>query len=367
MNSQHNYLRATSDAFVGKRLEIERYLVVSLAGYFPVLAERDNALAIVYRTEAPHLGITGTLSVSISNDEGICWSDPYRVTPRFEDARNPGLGWASDGTLVLAYWSARSHAYELKDQRWEWSPADEKTIGDTPGLVIRRSTDGGGSFSRPEYMLSQLFFTTSPYGRIIELSDGDLLLSYYGRLRGRETKTLGCATMRSSDSGKTWKEERLIAEGFNETAITELSDGVLLAASRSQEKRNISIFSSNDGGIEWEQIGEVTRKDEHPADLTLLDDGRVLLTFGRRIRPFGCGALVSNDAGKTWNREREALLSGDGAENTDLGYPSTVQMADGTLRTALYYASGNAMSDDGHNDWGRVSCQVLKYNVDLFD
>lgn len=74
----------------------------------------------------------------------------------------------------------------------------------------------------------------------------------------------------------------------------------------------------------------------------------------------GCGALISEDGGKTWNMDREILLAGDGIHNIDLGYPSTVQIDDGTILTALYYASGSQMSGFIHG-WGDVSCQVIHY------
>ena len=53
------------------------------------------------------------------------------------------------------------------------------------------------------------------------------------------------------------------------------------------------------------------------------------------------------------------IISGDGAAG-DLGYPSTVQLADKTIVTVLYYASGSETSGDWGN-WGEVSCQALRY------
>ena len=58
------------------------------------------------------------------------------------------------------------------------------------------------------------------------------------------------------------------------------------------------------------------------------------------------------------------LLAGDGIEGGDLGYPSTVQLADGTIVTALYFASGSEMTGNFMNDWGRVSCQAIHYRED---
>jgi hypothetical protein len=75
----------------------------------------------------------------------------------------------------------------------------------------------------------------------------------------------------------------------------------------------------------------------------------------------GCGILFSDDGGKTWNTNREVLLAGDGILNGDLGYPSTVQLADGIIVTLLYFASGSVMSDDHYSGWGQISCQAIHY------
>lgn len=361
------FLRGRSDVFVGRRTSIDRYLVASTSGFFPVLVRTaDTGLAVVFRSEAAHMGITGTLSLSRSSDGGRSFSDPQRLAPRWEDTRNPALGVTKSGRLILAYWLGARHAYKEDEWGWVWEKKPSEEIKSTPALAIRLSDDGGKTWSDPYLHLSELFVSASPYGRIIESADGSLLLSFYGRMRGRPEETIGCGIMRSRDDGLTWGEERLIAEAYNETALLELPDGRLLAASRSQSERNIATFESEDRGDSFRFIDDVTRRNEHPADLTLLQSGRVLLTFGRRIRPFGCGGLVSEDGGRSWDRSHEALLAGDGARNTDLGYPSTVQLADGTIVTALYYASGSQMSDDGLRSWGEVSCQVLHYDESLF-
>jgi hypothetical protein len=47
---------------------------------------------------------------------------------------------------------------------------------------------------------------------------------------------------------------------------------------------------------------------------------------------------VSEDQGATWKIEQEIVLRDDGGSR-DLGYPSSVQLADGTLVT-VYYIHG---------------------------
>jgi len=85
----------------------------------------------------------------------------------------------------------------------------------------------------------------------------------------------------------------------------------------------VATLFSDDLGCTWSKPVQVTRDGEHPADLTVLASGAVQLTFGRRIRPMGCGVLFSADGGKSWDTDREVLLAGDGVRNGDLGYPST--------------------------------------------
>ena len=64
--------------------------------------------------------------------------------------------------------------------------------------------------------------------------------------------------------------------------------------------------------------------------------GGWLLTYGRRLPPFGVQGMLSNDDGKTWDTEHKLLLVGD-VRQRDCGYPSSAQMDDGTIVT-VYYA-----------------------------
>ena len=57
------------------------------------------------------------------------------------------------------------------------------------------------------------------------------------------------------------------------------------------------------------------------------------MSYGHRRVPFGVQARLSSDHGQTWGAP--VILSGDGVGG-DLGYPSTVQISDGSLVTAWY-------------------------------
>ena len=66
------------------------------------------------------------------------------------------------------------------------------------------------------------------------------------------------------------------------------------------------------------------------------------MSYGHRRAPLGNQARVSDDAGRTWSDP--IIISGD-AKSGDLGYPSTVELDDGSLVTVWYEVrSGNPNS-----------------------
>jgi len=78
--------------------------VIKEAGYFPVLtALSDCEVIAVLRSGAGHVGIGGRLDVVRSEDGGDSWSEPITVADSDRDDRNPALGIAKSGTIILAY------------------------------------------------------------------------------------------------------------------------------------------------------------------------------------------------------------------------------------------------------------------------
>jgi len=361
--AKDNFLSGESDIFVGARRRITRTLVCSLQGYFPVAVRTGaRSIAAVFRTGAPHIGAPGTLAVSTSADGGVSWSDPVEVTPRWGDARNPALGVGPKGELLLFFWKAVLHQYRQGDRGLVWDPSPEasKRWKHTTALFLVTSSDGGKSWDEPRAVPTRTLSLASPYGRIIADTEGTLYLGVYGSPR-RSIRGVRHASvlMRSRDGGMSWGAETVVAAGYNETAFAFVGER-LVAALRS-ESGHVAIATSADRGKSWSKPRQITRDGEHPADLCLLASGKLLLSFGRRIRPYGAGALLSPDGGLSWERYREVLLAGDGVLNHDLGYPSTVQLEDGKIVTLLYYASGSGFSPGPSGDWGVVSCQALHY------
>ena len=70
-----------------------------------------------------------------------------------------------------------------------------------------------------------------------------------------------------------------------------------------------------------------------PPHLIMTSTGVLLCTYGRRKKPYGIMAMFSTDGGKTW--EKDVRLY-ENPFSDDLGYPSTVELDDGTLITVFY-------------------------------
>ena len=65
-----------------------------------------------------------------------------------------------------------------------------------------------------------------------------------------------------------------------------------------------------------------------------MDNGWLLSVYGVRREPYSQRACISKDGGKTWDIENEIILKH--AMNSDLGYPASVQLDDGTILTIYY-------------------------------
>ena len=85
----------------------------------------------------------------------------------------------------------------------------------------------------------------------------------------------------------------MIADHFNETALLPLPDGRILAIARSHIGGYLATCFSPDQGRTWTAPRRITADREHPADVILLEDNRLLLVYGERNRPFGVRAALS--------------------------------------------------------------------------
>ena len=332
-------------------------------GYFPVITRLGGTeLLMAYRGGAGHIGLGGRLDVGRSLDGGLTWSAPVTVADSERDDRNPALGVAPDGTLVLAY-----HWQGSYDEEGAWKPEMGRT--DTRVVV---SIDSGHSWVDDALIDYAPINGASPFGKIFT-ADGVMHMLIYGGGRpicepGGETVRVGEAAsiptyiLRSRDNGRSWGDPTLVALGLNESDLAILPDGRWLFVARSEDRAEQALYScvSEDGGYTWRLVGRVTDAKEHPPDLTLLPNGWLLLVFGRRHPPFGVEGLISRDGGTTWDARR--LVFDDSLPGGDIGYPSTARLDDGRLVTA-YYTAGTPDKQWELFHAVDVACKVVSYDA----
>jgi len=319
---------------------------------WPTVARRANGeLLLVYSGGREyHVCPFGRVELMRSSDGGETWSWPRVVLDGPIDDRDAGVLETADGSILITTFT--SLAYEPKieqtlaakpgekpalppEQMKRWQAVHERIPAEKRqqhlGCWMIRSDDGGVNFSGVYDCI-----VDSPHGPI-QLSDGRQL--YAGKELYKDGR-IGVAE--STDDGKTW---RFLAEiptrpgddnkDYHELHAVEASDGRIVAQIRNHNKTNSRETlqsESLDGGKTW-SVPRAIGVWGLPSHLLRLQDDRLLMSYGYRRKPFGNLARVSNDHGQTWS---EPITISDDGIGGDLGYPSTVQLEDGTLVTIWY-------------------------------
>ena len=99
------------------------------------------------------------------------------------------------------------------------------------------------------------------------------------------------------------------------------------------------LYRSSDRGATWSPGKPLSPQGQECASLLELTDGRLLCCITSRIPGlFGVVFRVSDDLGKTWSVARSLItIPATDWHKTDCGYPSSVQLEDGTIVTAYYF------------------------------
>ncbi|MGH6960806.1 MAG: sialidase family protein, partial [Dongiaceae bacterium] len=307
---------------------------------WPTLARRRNGELLVVSSggREAHVWPFGWVELMRSRDDGRTWSWPEVLMDTAIDDRDAGVCETAQGSILVTTFT--SLAYEPLLEKTSnveaWQAAhrrlDAAQRNAMLGTWMIRSAGGGATWSAP-YRVP----VNSPHGPI-QLHDGRLL--YAGKELWTEERRNGVAE--SADDGRTWRwlaaiptRPRDNQRDYHELHAVEMAKGALIVHIRNHNKANereTLQSESTDGGKTWttpHPIGVWGL----PSHLLRLRDGRLLMSYGHRRRPFGNHARLSADDGRTWSEPMS--LSEDGAGG-DLGYPSTVELGDGALLTVWY-------------------------------
>lgn len=286
----------------------------------------------------------------ISHDEGESWEGPTVINDTYLDDRDAGLCAWGEGNLLLTWFNQPQSLYDQREattpllreplakgvrEAWKTLPQEQTR----PGSFLRISHDGGRTWSEKIQVP-----VTSPHGPI-RREDGSLF--YLGKAffwPGDTVEQGHVYAFESRDDGRSWTClcEVEFPEGFDsgdihEPYAIELPDGTILGGLRGSgpkmpARNGVFTTFSTDGGRSFSKP-QLLDHSGTPPHFLRHSSGAVILTYGRRIAPFGERARISYDGGKTWGEE---LIISREAPDWDLGYPSSVELSDGSILTVYY-------------------------------
>ena len=316
-----------------------------------------------------HVCPFGKTHLHFSRDNGKTWSAPLVPNDTWLDDRDVGLAAMPNNGLAMTWFNAD---YTLLDVRAEklkevYSPAELDMINayrtaaiqtetQKPGSYIRFSNDGGMTWDDPKPAP-----VSAPHC-VCVLQDGSIL--YLGRENSIEIpfEQREVVAMKSIDKGQTWERigQPVLPpyarwDNMVEPHAIQLPSGRIVGAIRYQSRNRddeykaygtFSMFCiiSDDGGYTWSDPKWMGVSGA-PPHLMWHSSGALLCSYGRRAKgDESIRVAVSYDQGETWTQD---ICLNDQSPDGDLGYASTVELADGSLLTTYYqkYVDENGVAD----------------------
>ncbi len=324
----------------------------SMHNYFgwPTVARLQNGkLAVVasgFRRR--HICPFGKTVIAFSDNEGESYCKPKSVIDTVLDDRDGGiLPFGEKGVIVTSFnntvefqrQNGVESAYD-SDYLDTVSPEEEKKA---LGANFCISNDCGETFG-PIHKSP----ITSPHGPL-ELKDGTLL--WVGRtFSPDDSHRVGVdqieAHIIKEDGSMEYvgSIENIVIPPSGITPLPcephtiQLDDGTLLCHIRVQKSEPpiFTIFQSKsqDNGKTWSTPVQLLPDfGGAPPHLFKHSSGMLISTYGYRAAPYGIKAMFSADNGETWDAGYDVYVNN---VNYDLGYPSTIELKDGSLLTVFY-------------------------------
>ena len=256
---------------------------------------------------------------------------------------------------LIAAGAKHSGTYEQRLQLIGWDPGEEEAgkpeaLGLLQPITVLRSTDGGESWepwSRIHFDPERQKGGAAFRGNMLELDNGEILFmnSSFVNSDAEDARDKWAARLLSStDGGRTWHiKSRLIvqddpAENISESHIYRQSAGRLSVVSRTTGHGALAIAHSADNGRTWSEGPRMTTCSGYPPHVLAHSSGKTLLTYYRRgIEPMGLKAkLLEPDLSDIDDAAEHVLLERKGKGMGGGGYPSAVELDDGTILISIY-------------------------------
>lgn len=287
--------------------------------------------------------------VGVTSHDGESWSSPKMIYAHaFGGSQDPCLLQLRDGTILCTSygWTTVRGTPNLKEPYFKAS-----SFVFLGGYIVK-STDGGSTWSDPIYpphVKQERNFDVfgkpvAAYNRgaLYETTDGRIL--WIIAAHDSEGKTSNFLLV-SKDKGDSWEYMGVVAQddriSFNEASVIETPSGDIVGFLRTAGYDDQAVIArSSDGGktFTWQSMGF----QGHPMNALQLPDGRVLITYGYRHRPFGIRARILNAECNNWESAPEIILRTDGGGG-DLGYTWPVQLDDRRVMVTYYFNQDNGV------------------------
>ena len=321
---------------------------------WPTVARLQNGKIAVVASgfRFQHVCPFGKTVISYSEDEAQTYTAPAPIIDTVLDDRDGGITpFGERGVMVTSFnntfgfqrncsqkLDAASKAYYNAYMDIPTAEEEEKYLG----ALFCFSNDCGVTFG--ELYKSPI---TSPHGPLV-LPDGTLL--WVGRTfvpNGKPPAEIDRIEAHKVNLDGTTEFVGHI-ENVQDNGQTLLScephailldDGRILCHIRVQRYGKDRIFTvyqseSDDNGKTWSTPHCILgRTGGSPSHILRHSSGTLVGTYGYREGPYGIKAMFSHDNGKTWDIDHEIYM--DGA-NWDLGYPSSIELKDGSILTVFY-------------------------------
>ncbi len=304
-----------------------------------------------------HICPFGKTVISYSENEGETYTLPAPVIDTVLDDRDGGIMTFGESGVIVTSFNNTVHFQRTQNHSTESRKDNGKSGYDLAyldtvteeeeaaalGASFRISSDHGVTFG-------QRFKSpvTSPHGPI-ELPDGSIL--WVGTTFRTEKDPIGTpdrieahrvrpdGSMEFVGAIPPIEKDGEIAYSCEPHAIP-LDDGSILAHMRVQSRGGKPLFTvyqsrSFDGGQSWSKpVMLLSETGGSPPHILKTSSGLLICTYGHRNEPYGIRAMFSRDNGESW--ETDVELCGSLAPTDDLGYPSTVELSDGSFITIYY-------------------------------
>ncbi len=292
-----------------------------------------------------HVCPFGKAVISYSSDGGETYTLPAPVIDTPLDDRDAGLCAFGEKGLIFTSFNNSADMQRGYNKENEYAQSYINTITSEDeekylGSTFRISYDCGVTFGK-------IFRSpvTSPHGPT-ELRDGTILWvgnNFDNCEAGLEVVKLNPETGETEYISKITIDDENIF--INEPHLLELPDGRLICHTRAENDNLFTTYQcfSSDKGRTWTPFERLLDETGGaPPHLFLHSSGVLISTYGRRKEPYGIMAMVSTDYGRTW--EKDIRLYESKLDEDDLGYPSTIELPDGSMITVFYAPEGEGKS-----------------------